>query len=238
MLLVCSNLQAKTYYYALEKIVTNNQHKSATGSGIFITFTNDGCYDSDYQGYTNNQSYLKLGYKGNYTVYSGTTYWGSGEYKFSSDLSRLNVIVGSQVYVYNRASAPMGVNNSKYIGIPKSTIENSSESHNMGGPGLTNNPGSNTDSRMSQEWYQNTYNRYANNAQSIYNSITSKLVDSNGNETRGYVYQPQDSQIAISGMIQNLRNVQRDMRDLRQEAARNGYRISKSSYEDIDIKRY
>lgn len=91
---------------------------------------------------------------------------------------------------------------------------------------------------MSQEWYQNTYNRYANQAADIYNSITIKLVDSNGNTTRGYVYRRQDSQVAIQGMIQNLRKVQRDMRDLRQEASRYGYRLSSSTYETIDVKYY
>lgn len=86
---------------------------------------------------------------------------------------------------------------------------------NPNGAGQSSNSG-----HMSQEWHQNTYNRYANQAADIYNSITTKLVDSNGNTTRGYVYRRQDSQVAIQGMIQNLGKVQHDMRDLRREASR------------------
>ncbi len=238
MALVCVGAYAKTYYYQLEKIVTNNTQKNTSGSGIFITFTKDGCYDSDAQGYTNDQSYLKWSYSSKYTVYNGITYWGQGEYKFTRDLTRLNVVVNDKVYVYNRVTAPSNVTKSTYIGMPKPSggsvngYNPSSQFNPDAGQSATNSNG------MSAEWYQSTYNRYANLAQSIYNSITTKIIDYNGNVTTGYVYQQQDSQVAIQGMIRNLRNVQRDMRDLRQEASRHGYTIAKSSYEDIDVKVY
>lgn len=240
MSLACLNLNAKTYYYKLEKIVTDKTPRSASGSGIFITFTNDGCYDSDSQGYTNNHSYLKLAYKGNYTVYNGRTYWGQGDYKFTPDLSRLNVVVNDKVYVYNRITPGSSVTKSTYVGSPKSSGGGSVTMPATPGYGSPNGSGQshNNSGKMSREWYQSTYNRYANQAADIYNTITTKLVDSNGNTTRGYVYRQQDSQGAIQSMIQNLRKVQRDMRDLRQEASRYGYRLSASTYETIDVKYY
>ena len=91
---------------------------------------------------------------------------------------------------------------------------------------------------MSAEWYQNTYNRYARNAEDIYRTITTRITNSNGNDVSGYVYKSYDSQIAINSMIRNLRDTQRDMRDLRKEAARYGYRLLISPYENIDVKRY
>lgn len=43
---------ATTYYYKIEKVVTDGIAKKSSGSGIFITFTSNGCYDSDSQGYS------------------------------------------------------------------------------------------------------------------------------------------------------------------------------------------
>lgn len=91
---------------------------------------------------------------------------------------------------------------------------------------------------MSADWYQSTYNRYARQAEDIYNTITTKFRDRYGNETSGYVYREQDSQVAITEMRRNLHNVQRDMRDLRQEASRHGYRLLKSRYEDITVNTF
>ena len=148
-------------------------------------------------------------------------------------------MVNDKVYVYNRVTPGSSVTKSTYVGSPKSsgggsvTMPVNPSYGNPNGAGQSSNSG-----HMSQDWYQNTYNRYANQAADIYNSITTKLVDSNGNTTRGYVYRRQDSQVAIQGMIQNLRKVQRDMRDLRQEASRYGYRLSSSTYETIDVKYY
>lgn len=229
------SVHAKTYYYKIDKIVTNGVSRTASGSGIFITFTSQGCYDSDWQGYTNNKSNLQFAYERNYKVYNGITYWGKGDYRFNADLSRLNIVVGDVVYVYNKVSRPTGINNSTYVGPEKPSVEG------RGGYIAPIHKGnSNTlpaDESMSIEWYQGTYNRYASNAEAIYKSITTKFVDSSGNEMSGYVYKQQDSQIAINSMISNLRAVQRDMRDLRQEAARHGYTLVKSQYETISVKR-
>ncbi len=239
MILTCIITHAETYYYTLEKIVTNGDSQKASGSGIFITFTSDGCYDSDSEGYTNYQSYLRLAYKGNYRVYNGDTYWGRGDYKFTSDFSRLNVIVGNKVYVYNRAATPSNIHQSTYVGQGRIWNGNCSNGYypyifNICpfGNSYSGNGG------MSPMWYQDTYNRYANLAESIYNSITTKLRDYNGNEVSGYVYSPADSQIAINEMKRNLRKVQRDMRDVRHEAARYGYTILKSVYEDIALRTF
>ena len=216
--------------------MTNKTPKAASGSGIFITFTADGCYDSDYQGYTNDKSYLKLAVDGKYKIYNGTTYWGIGDYKFTPDLSRLNIVVDDKVYAYKRVAKPSGIRNSTYVGQARSSgghTTNSVPNANMYG-GYSS--GTNDNGGMSAEWYQETYNRYARTAESIYNSITTTFRDSKGNEVSGHVYSPADSQVAISGMINNFRKVQRDMRDLRQEARRNGHQIAKSYYEDADIK--
>lgn len=237
MLLACLGMDAQTYYYELEKIVTDKTPRKASGSGIFVTFTKDGCYDSDSQGYTNDRAYLRLAYKGKYTVFTGNTYWGSGDYKFTPDLSRLNVVVDNKVYVYSRATPSGSVTRSTYVGTPKSSGGSYGGVPLDMGSGVPSS-GSGSDSKMSQEWYQSTYNRYAGLAESIYNTITTKIVDRNGNETSGYVYRSEDSQVAIQEMMRNLRNVQRDMRDLRQEASRYGYRISKSYYETVDVKVY
>lgn len=236
-LLTCNIIHAKTYYYKLEKIITNQKHQLASGSGIFITFTSNGCYDGDCNGYTNNNSYLKLAYQGKYITYNGDTYWGKGDYKFTSDYSRLNIVVDNKVYVYNRTTKPSNISQSTYVGHKKQLSGNSSGHYSAPNIGESY-PSNSSNECMSQAWYQETYNRYADVAQIIYNSITTKFRDNNGNEVSGYVYRQEDNQIVISEMKRNLRNVQCDMRDLRQEATRKGYSISKSTYEDITVNTF
>lgn len=230
---------ATTYYYKIEKVVTDGIAKKSSGSGIFITFTSNGCYDSDSQGYSNHKSDLKFIYEKNYKVYNGTTYWGYGDYKFNSDLSRLNVVVGNSVYVYQRTTKPSGITTSSYIGQGNNSNNNSAVYVPVNNLESTTSDYYNESSNaMSAEWYQNTYNRYASNAEDIYRTITTRITDSNGNDVSGYVYKSYDSQISINSMIRNLRDTQRDMRDLRKEAARYGYRLLISPYENIDVKRY
>lgn len=102
------NLCAQTKYYKLTRKVTNGVSSSNVSGGQFISFTKDGCYESDKEGFSVNNGSLKYKYtEGGISVYVGNCYWGSGVFKFNSDKSRLNVVASNgDVYVYAAATPP------------------------------------------------------------------------------------------------------------------------------------
>lgn len=105
---VHTSLIAQTRYYKLTKKVIKEVPSTNVSGGQFITFTKDGCYESDKEGYAVNSSTLKYKYTENgILIYSGKCYWGNGIFKFNNDKSRLNVVTGSgDIYVYAVATPP------------------------------------------------------------------------------------------------------------------------------------
>lgn len=99
---------AQTYYYELKRKVIEGVSSTNVSGGQFISFTKDGCYESDKEGFTVNNGSLKYKYsEDGILVYSGTCYWGRGYFRFTKDKSKLNVVTDSgDIYVYSLAAAP------------------------------------------------------------------------------------------------------------------------------------
>lgn len=115
VLLLCivltSEAFSQTYYYERTAVVENGVKKAASGDGHFITFTSKGCYDSDKNGYTENNGFIE--YKrteNNIRNYYGDSYFGKAYYYFSTDYSRLNIKEEStgKTYVYIKKTIPSG----------------------------------------------------------------------------------------------------------------------------------
>jgi hypothetical protein len=108
--ITCLTGNATIRYYKQIKIVTKNgQQQQGDNRGQFITFTDNGCYDSDKWGYDVKNGFLK--YKGNangYNTYYGSSFWGTATYYFKNDYSRLNIVVEATdiTYVYELATPP------------------------------------------------------------------------------------------------------------------------------------
>lgn len=88
---------------------------------------------------------------------------------------------------------------------------------------------------MSAEWYQTQYNKWGNMAQSIYNSLTVTGVrtTNESGEKKGYTDWGGSSETQMK--IQ-LKDAQRQMRDIRNEAMRNGYTIAVSNWETATVR--
>ena len=113
--LLPSLLCAQTRFYRLSYVVENNSKKPAGSSCIFITFNEKGCYDSDKDGFSMNNGFLKFAGSNNKGIlYQGQSYWGTADYQFAPDYSVLNVRDKHGVtYVYHLAS-PNGQCESTY----------------------------------------------------------------------------------------------------------------------------
>jgi len=114
-----------TRYYKQIKIVTKDK-KEQTGnsSGQFITFNDNGCYDSDKSGYTVNNGFLKFGKSTSERVYySGSSYWGQAMYIFMENYGRLNIVIEDSgvTYVYVLATPPANVFTSALIKVNEKT---------------------------------------------------------------------------------------------------------------------
>lgn len=112
---ICMTAGAQTYYYEKIAVVENNVKRQASGDGHFITFTQNACYDSDKDGYS--EGLGKLHYEGmsqsNLHCYHGHSYFGEAYYFFASDRSRLNIQKSDgEILVYVRKNAPAGVTRS------------------------------------------------------------------------------------------------------------------------------
>jgi len=100
-------------YYKQIKIVTKDRKEQAgSGSGQFIAFNDNGCYDCDKSGYTVNNGFLKFGKStADRVYYSGYSYWGEAMYIFTENYGRLNIVVEDSgiTYVYALATPPANV---------------------------------------------------------------------------------------------------------------------------------
>lgn len=107
------NAQKKTYYYKLTKKSINGATSTNVSGGQFITFMSDICYESTKEGIGvghGNMTLQKALSDSNFRTYMGGCYYGSeSSYKFTSDLSTLNVITqNGDVYLYKRSTPPSG----------------------------------------------------------------------------------------------------------------------------------
>lgn len=104
-----------------------------------------------------------------------------------------------------------------------------------GGYGTGNVQSEPVKSGMSAEWYQTQYNKWGNMAQSIYNSLTVTGVrtTNESGEKKGYTDWGGSSETQMK--IQ-LKDAQRQMRDIRNEAMRNGYTIAVSNWETATVR--
>lgn len=99
----------RTYYYERVKEVNNGNQKTAAGDGHYITITQYGLYESDENGSTKNQGFVKfISADNNRPYYEGNAFLGTYlSYVFNSDYSRLNLHLGNgTIYVYERKSRP------------------------------------------------------------------------------------------------------------------------------------
>ena len=98
---------SQTYYYKLSKVVSDGSTSAGNNSGIFVTFTSKGCYDSDKDGYTMNNGFQEFLSKGvNGSAYTGSSYYGHADYYFSPDYSLLNVKTDrGMTFVYHRTAS-------------------------------------------------------------------------------------------------------------------------------------
>jgi len=220
--------------FTLLKVMTDGvQTSSSNQSSIFVTINGNKCYDSDSQGFSNNTGVRTImpGTEG-YPTYSGSTYWGHGKYRFTGDYSRLNVIVGNKVYVYTRAAMASG--KSTYFGPRGNSDVNPTPQPPT--PRPNPNPDNSRTAPLSAEQYQYHYNKFAEQAEQTYKDVTVKIQYADGHTERRSGYSDGDSYYAYIGMLRNLRECQREMRNLREEAARYGIKLSKSYYETVTVK--
>lgn len=113
ILLFGQDLAAQTtFYYQLNKKISNDKTYTNVSGGQFITFLSSICYESDCNGTGIGHGTLK--YKelnNNLRTYIGNSYWGSNtHFRFNRERSRLNVITtDGDIYVYVRTTPPSSV---------------------------------------------------------------------------------------------------------------------------------
>ena len=94
----------KTFLYKRVMVVKNGAKTSKNDDAHYITFTEKGCYESDKEGITTNDGFIRFTKnENNLHCYYGDSSFGKVHYYFSNDYSRLNVRVdGNLTYVYQR----------------------------------------------------------------------------------------------------------------------------------------
>lgn len=94
----------KTFLYKRVMIVKNGAKTNKNDDAHYITFTDKGCYESDKDGFTTNNGFIKFTKnENNLHCYYGNCSFGSAHYYFSNDYSRLNVrLDNNTTYVYQR----------------------------------------------------------------------------------------------------------------------------------------
>lgn len=231
LLFIAVPLNAQTYFYKLSAVVENGNRSTGNGSGIFVTFIDRGCYDSDVEGCTMNNGFLNLQLKGKSKIqYKGTSYWGDAEYIFSSDYKLLNVIAGPCVYIYNKSNnstqrvstycGKKAVKNNGLVapvnvGVATGVVEDDNEYRG----------------KLSPEQYREHYTRWENQARSCYESLVNVVKANDGDELHVNKYKADESVMFQSGMRTLLVRIQGEMRKVRSEAASYGVTIMQSSWE-------
>lgn len=219
---------AQTRFYRLSFVMESGTKKSVNSSGIFVTFTEKGCYDSDRDGFSMNNGFLKFAGNGNKGIlYQGQSYWGSADYCFASDYSVLNVRDKyGVVYVYH-LSSPNGQSQSTYYSVRRSTAPSSGGVTTV----MPNMPSSDSDD-FDIAFEQKIYDGYARNVESIYNILTKDVGG-----TRVRAERADEFSISQLSMHEEMVKNQQEMRRIRREAQRKGYTIVKSHWETISLPR-
>jgi len=94
-----------TICFVQTKEVENGQIKPGDKSYLFLTTTDKGCYDSDKDGMSVGNGFLRFSNMQNgIRNYRGDSYWGKAIYRLKADYSRLNIvdIENDKVYIYER----------------------------------------------------------------------------------------------------------------------------------------
>lgn len=213
----CSNGQV--YFYKQEKVIDTNTKQSSKGdmSGQYITFNENGCYDSDNQGYSVNNGFLSYVFENKkFATYQGESYWGSCQYRVSLDKSRINIVLDDKVLVYVRTQFPTGQLTSSLI-----------KRKNKGGgesvvPDIINpiGYGENQNNRNNVVDAARYINRYRELEQQLISAFKTYEVSLAGS----YDSSRTQAAIAIHGM-------QRNMADWRRQASQAGVNIPMSSWE-------
>ena len=245
LLFVTVLLNAQTYFYKLSAVVEGGNRSAGNGSGIYVTFTDKGCYDSDIEGCTMNNGFLNLQFKGKSKIqYKGASYWGAAEYIFSADYKLLNVIAGDCVYIYNKSNSSIQ-RVSTYSGVKAAKSSSCMSPVHAGvgtgvGTGIGTSIGTgigvvedNDEYRgvLSPEQYRKQYARWEKQARSCYESLVDVVNAGNGNELHVNKYKADESVSHQSGMRTLLIRIQGEMRKVRSEAASYGVTIMQSYWE-------
>ena len=213
-----------TYYYQQEKLIDLRTKQHSPGchhkAGLFLTFNEKGCYDSDRNGYDVGNGFReKVGQSNGLTFYKGNSYWGNNaKYTVNADKSRINVEVSDIVYVYVRSQIPQGVKTSSLIKVKSSgaagNISPVSPNSIMPNDVMQSNNGN-------AAYYQVRYNQME---QSLKRDIKTFEQTMSGSY---------DSSRAM--MANSIRQAQQNMADWRALAAKNGVQLSKSAWESVQI---
>ena len=233
LLSVVSASNAQTYFYRLSTVVENDGINAGNGTGLFITFIDGGCYDSDSEGCTMNHGLLKLHYKGNDKIlYNGESYWGTAEYVFSSDYELLNVRAGDCVYIYKKSGNPTqrvstycgakAVKN--YVGEMMPVRSSSSMAADI-------KENDEYRGKLSPERYREHYANFARQAESLYNDLVYVVKTGSNDEIHINKYKAHEAIFFQSGMRELLIRTQAEMRNVRSEAAFYGVTIMQSRWE-------
>lgn len=214
-----------TIYYQQEKIVNKNTQQSTSGkhhkAGMFLTFNQQGCYDSDRNGYDVGNGFReKVGQRNGLSFYKGDSFWGKNtKYTVNQDKSRINIEINGKVYVYVRSQAPQGVQTCSLIKQASTGTGNT-----VALPIAPNNitlPDNKTNNYGNATYYQTRYNQME---QSLKNDINTfeRTMSGSYNSSR-------------SMMATAIRQAQQNMRDWRNTAAQNGVQITPSPWENVQV---
>ena len=90
--------------------------------------------------------------------------------------------------------------------------------------------------KLSYETYKSIYDRWERNAKSCYESLTllGSKEKKDGKDVRGSANGTWGT-VSYTGMKQNLRKAQKEMRNTRADARRDGYNIPQSNYETVTV---
>lgn len=200
---VASN--AQTYFYKLSAVVENDNRKAGNGTGLFITFIDGKCYDSDSDGCTMDYGLLNLQYKGvDKILYSGKSYWGTAKYIFSGDYELLNVIAGDCVYIYNKSSNPTQRVSTYYGAKAEDNVAQGLMPASAFAVESATVPEDEYRGKLSPEQYRQRYAEWEDKARSLYESLVDVINTSSGDEVHINKHKANESVLYQSGMRELL----------------------------------
>lgn len=229
-------LNAQTCFYKLSAVVENGNRSAGNCSGIFVTFIDKGCYDSDIEGCTMNNGFLDLHIKGeNRISYKGTSYWGAAEYVFSADYELLNVIAGDCVYIYNKSSNPTQRVSTYYGAKAEDNVAQGLMPASAFAVESATVPEDEYRGKLSPESYRESYLTWERQVKSHYECLVKIVETDSGDEYHIKKYRMGESVMYKSDVTKLMIKAQHEMRMLRKEAASYGVTIMQSSWETCTV---